>query len=119
VEKLRTPITVKAIYLFLLGLSTISPALAGSIFGGEIKDPGLLRILSGVFFGIGVIDWGIANNTEKYGGLASALVIALLISAVFLAWTLVTGLNPARAVLVPLIINVVLAGWIWSAKPKS
>ena len=117
-ETLRTPIMVKAIYMFLLGLSTISPSLASSVYGAEVKDPGLLLTLSGVFFGFGVVDWTVAGSTEKYGGLASALVIALLIGALFLIWTWITGAYTARVVLVPIIINVVLAGWIWSAKPK-
>lgn len=109
----------KAIYLFLVGLSTISPSIARSVYGVETKDPGLLLTLSGMFFGFGVVDWAIAGNTEKHGGLASALVIALLISTVFLAWAWATGLYTARIALVPLVINVILAGWIWSAKPKS
>lgn len=118
-EKLRLPMLVGAIYVILLGLVTLSPSLATSVFGREPKDPALLLTLSGVFLGFGVVIWGIASDTEKYGGLATALVIALLISAVFLAWAWATDLYTARTALGPLIINLVLAGWLWSAKPKS
>ncbi len=118
-EKLRTPLQVNAVYLILLGLVTLSPSLAGSIFSYEVKDPGVLHVLSGIFLGFGVVVWGIAGNTEKYGGLASSVVAALVIATVFNIWGWATGLYTARTVLGPTIINIVLIGWIWSARPKS
>ncbi len=118
-EKLRLPVMLDAIYCILLGLATLSPSLAAGIFGHEGKDPALLLTLSGLLLGFGVVIWFIAGDIEKYGGLATALVFALLISAVFLVWAWTTNLFTARTALVPLIINVVLAIWIWSAKPKS
>jgi hypothetical protein len=119
VEKLRTPLMVQAIYLVLLCISTLSPSLAMSVWGSEVKDPGVLLTLSGLFLGFAVVVWTVANNTEKYGGLATAFVIALLISAVFLAYAWVMKLYTARTALVPLVINLVLAYWVWSSKPKS
>ncbi len=118
-EKLRLPVMLTAIYVILLGLATLSPSLSASIFGREAGDPATLLTLSGLFLGFGVVAWFIAGDIEKYGGLATALVYALLISAVFLVWAWATNLYTARTALVPLIINVVLAIWIWSAKPKS
>ena len=118
-EKLGMPLKIGAIYGILLGLATISPSLATSIFGHEGKDPGVLLTLSGLFLGFGVVVWTIAGDVQKYGGLATAYVIALIISAVFLIWAWAAGMFTARTALVPLIINLVLAGWIWSAKPKS
>lgn len=118
-EKLRTPLMVNAIYLFILGLSTLTPSLTSAVFGYEVKDPGVLRVLSGLFFGFSVLVWSIASNTEKYGGLASAQVIAIIIGIVFLLWGWVGNLYTARNALVPLVINIVLAGWIWSAKPRA
>jgi hypothetical protein len=119
VEKLRTPLMVQAIYLVLLCISTLSPSLAMSVWGSEVKDPGVLLTLSGLFLGFAVVVWTVANNTEKYGGLATAFVTALLISAVFLAYAWVMKLYTARTALVPLVINLVLAYWVWSSKPKS
>ena len=118
-EKLRTPLQVNAVYLILLCLATLSPSIAGSVFGYEVKDPGVLLVLSGIFLGFGVVVWGIAGNTEKFGGLASSLVVSLAIATVFNIWGWTTGLFTARTVLVPIIINIVLIGWFWSARPKS
>ncbi len=119
VEKLRTPLQVNAVYLILLGLATLSPSIAGSVFGYEVKDPGVLLVLSGIFLGFGVVVWGIAGNTEKFGGLATSLVVSLIIATVFNIWGWTSGLFTVRNVLVPIIINIVLIGWIWSARPKS
>lgn len=117
--KLRMPLMVQAVYLVLLCISTLSPSLAMSVYGSEVKDVGVLLTLSGLFLGFGVVVWTVANNTEKYGGLATTFVIALLISAVFLAYAWVTKQFTARTALVPIIINLVLAYWVWSARPKA
>ena len=118
-EKLRIPLMVQAVYLVLLCISTLSPSLAMSVYGSEVKDVGVLLTLSGLFLGFGVVVWTVANNTEKYGGLATAFVIALLIAAVFVAYAWVTKQLTVRAALVPIIINLVLAYWVWSARPKA
>lgn len=118
-EKLRTPVMIDAIYVFLVGVSTITPGLAMAIWGGpEIRDLGLLLAFSGVCIGFGVVLWGVASNIEKYGGLASHLVAALIIVAVFMAWAWFGGTFGARTALPAIVINIVLAVWIWSAKPK-
>ena len=110
---------VDAIYVLLLGVATLSPSLTRSAFGYEVRDPGVLLVLSSAFLGLGVLLWAIAANSERFGGLASAVVVALVVGAVFLIWGWMRGLYTARNALVPLIINIVLAGWIWSARPRS
>jgi hypothetical protein len=118
-EKVRTPLMINAVYLILLGLSTLTPSLTQSVFGYEVKDAGILLVLSGLFLGYGVVVWIMASDTAKYGGLATAQVIALVIGIVFLAWGWARGLYTARNAAVPLIINIVLAAWLWSAKSKA
>src|SRR5574337_529845 len=107
-----------AIYLLLLGLVTLSPNLVGSIFGYDVKDPGVLLVLSGVFLGFGVVVWAASASPEKYGGLATAIAVGLVIGLLFLLYGWMRGLFTLRNVGLPIIINVVLIGWIWSAKPK-
>ena len=118
-EKLRTPLMVGAVYILLLGISTLSPSLVRTVFGYDVKDAGTLLVLSSVFLGFGWVLWTVAADTQKYGGLASAVVVALAIGAVFLLWGWARHLFTARNALVPLVINSGLVGWIWSAKPKS
>lgn len=118
-EKLRTPLMIGAVYLILLGLASISPSLFASVFGYDVKDPGVLRVLSSIFLGFGVVAWGIASNVEKHGDLATAIVVAYAIGILFLLWGFAGGLYTARNALVPLIINIVVGAWVWSARPKS
>lgn len=113
------PLLLNAIYVLLLGLTTLSPGLVRTIFGYDVKDPGVLLVLSAAFLGFGVVLWGIASDVEKYEGLAMSVFIALVISIVFLLWGWASNMFTARNVLVPLIIDVVLAVWIWSARTKS
>lgn len=118
-EKLKTPIMALSVYLILLGLATLSPGLASSVFGYTVRDPGLLLALSGTFLAYGVVVWAVSANVGKYAGLATALVVADAISTLFLLYGWVSGLYTARNALVPFIINVALGAWIWSARPKS
>ncbi len=117
-EKLKTPLMANAVYLLLLGLVTLSPNLVGSIFGYDVKDPGVLLVLSAALLGFGVVVWAVSASPEKYGGLATAIVVGLVISILFLLYGWMRGLFTPRNVGLPIIIDVVLAGWIWSAKPK-
>ena len=40
-QKLRTPLLANAIYLVLLGIATLAPSLTRSVFGYDVKDPGV------------------------------------------------------------------------------
>jgi len=118
-EKLRTPITVNAVYILLLGLITLSPGMVSSVFGYAVGDAGVLRVLSGTLLGLGVLLWGIASNVSKYGGLAMHVVIATAIGTLWLLWGWAGHLFTLRNAGFPIIINIVLAAWVWSARPKS
>jgi hypothetical protein len=118
VQKLKTPFMVNAVYLIVLGLVTLSPGLVSSIFGYAVRDTGVLLVLSGTLLGFGVVVWAASADPGKYGGLAMSLVVAIAISTLFLLWGWMQGLFTVRNVALPVIINVVIGGWIWSAKPK-
>jgi hypothetical protein len=118
VEKLKTPLMANAVYLLLLGLVTLSPNLVSSIFGYDVRDAGVLLVLSSVLLGFGVVVWTVSASPEKYGGLATSIVVGIAIGLVFLLYGWMQGIFTLRNVGLPIIIDVVLAGWLWSAKPK-
>ena len=76
-------------------------------------------MLSAAFWWSGMILCGIAGAPEKHGELAWAVVVYLVIFAAFLLLGWAKGLYTVRNVGLPLVIDVVLAGWIWSVKPRS
>ncbi len=116
-SKLRTPLLVATVYLALLGVIFASPSLFRNVFGSQVTDIGLMLNSSSLFFGLAVLIGVIATNTEKYGGLATAIAIAFIISVVFLIWIWTRGLGGGKE-LPPIVINAALAAWIWSARPK-
>jgi hypothetical protein len=115
-DRLRVPLWLTTIYLLLVGISAFSPSIASSVYGYEVKDPGVLLVLSASLLGTGVILWGIASDPKKHESLASVVIISLLISVVFLLWGWTIHLFTLRNVAIPVIIDIVLAGWIWSAR---
>jgi FtsH-binding integral membrane protein len=119
VEKLRMPLLLTALYILLIGLCTLSPTLVRGVFGYEVKDAGVLLVLSAAFLGSGVVLWSIASDPGKYGTLAMAVFTYLIIFIVFLLWGWVSHLYTLRNVVIPLIINIVLAAWMWSSRTRS
>lgn len=119
-EKLKTPLMVNAVYLILLGLVTLSSGLTRSVFGYDVKDPGVLLVLSGTFLAFGVLVWGVSADPGKYGGLATFVVYGLVITTLFLlyGWW-VAKLFTTRHALVPTVINIVILAWLWTSRPKS
>ncbi len=59
-----------------------------------------------------------ASEVEKYGGLAWVFIFGLLPSAVDLIYFWVGGFYTAQNVLIPIVINVALAAWIWFAQSR-
>jgi hypothetical protein len=119
VEKLRTPLMFTAIYILLVGLSTLSPALVRAVFGYQVMDAGVLLVLSAAFLGSGIILWSIAGDVEAHGTLAVPVFTYLVIFIVFLLWGWARHLYTLRNTAIPLVINIVLAAWIWSARTKT
>jgi hypothetical protein len=116
VEKLRTPLQITAIYILLVGLSSLTPGIVRAVFGYDVKDTGVLLVLAGTFLGFGVVLWTIAGDVGKHGGLATSVVIALVLEILFLLWGWIGGMFTVRNVGIPVVINIILVGWIWSAK---
>ncbi len=115
---LRAALQVNGVYTLIVGLLLFFPSLASSVFAYPVKDA---AVTSG--WGVGLITLGIvilsaAADVERYGGLAWAFTVGLLLSAIDLVLFWTTGAYSARNVLIPIIINVALAAWIWSARSK-
>lgn len=118
-ERLRTPLMVNAVYVLLVGIVSLSSRAVGGAFGYHVRDRGVLLVLSGSLLGLGVILWGIARDPEKHGGLWKFVVAGIAISTVWLLGGWAGHLFTARNVLVPVIVNILLLIWIWSARPKT
>lgn len=118
-QKLRTPLLVTAIVTFLYGISALSPSLVSSLYGYEVKDQGLLFILAASIFAFFVFVWGVASNPDKYGNLATHVVVGLAIFVVFFLLGWARNLFTFRNAVIPVVIDIILGVWIWTAKPKS
>ncbi len=115
---LRLPLLVNGIYGIIVGLLLFFPSLGAAVFARQVKDA---AVVSG--WGVDIITIGLlavvaASDVEKYGGLAWVFVFGLLLSAVDLIYFWVGGSYTAQNVLIPIVINVALAAWIWFAQSR-
>lgn len=113
---LRLPFLVNGIYGVIVGLLLFFPSLGAAVFARQVKDA---AVVSG--WGVDIITIGLlavvaASDVEKYGDLAWVFVFGLLLSAVDLVYFWMGGSYTAQNVLIPIVINVALAVWIWSAQ---
>ncbi|HEY3246899.1 MAG TPA: hypothetical protein VGK88_01230 [bacterium] len=118
-EKLRTPLLATAVVTILYGVSALIPSLASAIFGYEIKDPGLALFLGGTLLGLGVVIWAIGQDAVRYGGLATPVVVALVLGILVSLWGWLRGDFGVRTAAIPIVAGIVLIVWIWSARPKT
>lgn len=118
-SKLRTPLMVEAIYGIIVGVLLLFPSLAASVFAYTTKDTAVTSGWGTGLIAIGLLAWVAASDVGKYGGMAWVFVVGLLLAAVDLVYFWATGAYTARNVVVPVILNVALAVWIWSARPKG
>ena len=118
-ERVRTPLLAPAVITLLYGVSALFPSLARAIFGYEIKDPGLALFLAAALLGFGVVLWAIAQDATKYGGLANSIVVSLVIALLITLYGWYRGDFGTRTAAIPVVLSIVLGGWIWSAKPKT
>jgi hypothetical protein len=118
-ETLRTPLRATAVYTLAVGLTALSPSLVRILFGYEVKDGGVLLVLSASYLVFGVVLWSIAGDPQKYGGLAPTVSLSLVIGIVFLSWGWARGLFTPRNIAAPLAVDAVLAAWIWLARGGS
>jgi hypothetical protein len=110
---------VSSVYAFVVGLILLSPALVQTVFGYTVKDEGPLLVAAAGLLSIGVLAWGISGNVERYGGLAPSVMALFGIFIVLLVWGWLRGIYTPRNIILPLLIDIVLVVWIWSARPKS
>jgi hypothetical protein len=115
---LRSALLVTGIYTIIVGVLLFFPSWASVVFARTIKDA---AATSG--WGTGLITIGLlalaATDVEKHAGLAWIFVVGLLLATVDLIYFWTAGEYTPRNVLVPIIINIVLAAWLWSARPNG
>ena len=116
---LRPALLAAGIYSIIVGVALVFPSLGASVFAYPTKDPAVTSGWGTSILGLGIVTLAVASDVDRYGGLAWALVVGLLIGSFDLLYFFITGVYTARNVIVPIIINALLIAWIWSVRPKS
>jgi hypothetical protein len=115
---MRMALQVNAAYAMVAGVLLLFPAWGSAVFARPIMDAAVVSGWGADVITIGLLAYVASTNIAKYGGLAWVFVVGLLLSTVDLAYFWATGAYAARTVLVPVVIQVVLAVWIWTSRGK-
>ena len=118
-SRLRTPFLIQGVYAIIVGVFLLFPALASAIFAYPMKDAAVSSGWGASLTSIGLVALVAASDPAKYADLAWVFSVALLLGAVDLGYFWYAGSFVARQALVPVILNIVLAIWIWLTRPKG
>ena len=113
-----TALRAGGIYVLLVGILLLFPAWGAAVFGRPVMDAATESGWGAALISIGLILIVAATDVTKYGGLAWVFVVGFLLSAVDLIYFWITGAYTARTALVPVVLNVAFAAWIWSKRSK-
>lgn len=110
---------VSGVYAIVVGILLLFPSLAAAVFAYPVKDGAVTSGWGSALIIVGLLPYYAASDVAKYGGLARIFAVGLLLTAVDLLYFWLTGAYNARNVLAPVVINVALAGWIWTNRGKG
>ncbi len=115
---LRPVLWGAGIYAIAVGVILLFPSLSVAVFDRPVTDVAVESGWGSTLIAFGLLVVAMASNVEKYGGLAGMLAAGLLAITLDLVYFFVTNVYTLRTIIVPIIINVILIAWIWSARPK-
>jgi len=116
--KLRTPLWIFAIYVLIVGFLELFPSLSVPVFGRPITDPAIESAYGVVLLTLGLVALLAARNPQKYAELSWIFIFGLLLGVVDYAYFWAKGAFDARTILPPIVINLVLAIWIWFGRAQ-
>ncbi len=116
---MRTALLVDGVWVVLAGVALLFPSVGAAVFGYAVKDPAIFSGWGSSLVILGVIALVAAGDVERYGRLAWVFVGGLVLTVVDMAYFWAVGEYTARTALAPIVINAVLAVWIWAVRPKG
>lgn len=108
-----------AVWTLLAGIALLFPSVAAVVFAYPVKDMAVASGWGSALIVLAVFAWTIAGDIDRFGRMAWIFVGGLLLSAVDMLYFWLTGAYTARTALPPVVINLVVAGWIWTTRPKK
>lgn len=115
---MATALRVGGIYLLLIGILLLIPTWGAAVFGRAMADPAVTSGWGVALLALGLIQYAAASNAAAGAVIAIPMVVGYLLTTVDLIYYWYTGDYTARNVLVPIILNVALAAWIWMGRAR-
>lgn len=116
--RVQLPLRVTGYYLLLVGLVSLFPGLANTVFRVTVGDPALALIYGGILIGVGYLVWKIGSE-PGFAPLAPVVVLLQALHVLTFVVVYARGQWGLQTVAVPIVINVVLGFWIWSASRRA
>lgn len=116
---MRTALLVDGVWVLLAGIALLFPPVAAVVFAYPIKDVAATSGWGAALIVIGVVAIVMAGDVDRYGRMVWVVIAGLLLTVVDMLYFWFTGAYTPRTALPPIVINVVLAAWIWAARPKK
>lgn len=115
---MATALRVGGVYLLVVGILLLIPAWGAAVFGRQMADPAVASGWGVALLALGLIQYGAASNAAAAAVIAMPMIFGYLVTTLDVIYYWYTGDYTARNVLVPIILNVALAIWIWMGRTR-
>lgn len=113
------PLAILGVYAFVAGVIELFPSVAEAVFGRPVIDPAIEATWGTTLIAVGILALLTARRPRELAVVAWVLVLALVLGSGAYVYYWIAGGYDARTILVPLVLNLVLAAWIGATLAPS
>ncbi|GGO40944.1 hypothetical protein [Deinococcus humi] len=110
---------VTSIWLVVAGLALLFPTLGNQVFDLKLTNWGIASEYGGVLVGIGALYWYFSMDAERYAPTMALIAVGLMLNVIVNLYWWSVGHYTVQSAGFNVVINTLLAGWLWTVKPRS
>ncbi|MFB9990826.1 hypothetical protein ACFFLM_02340 [Deinococcus oregonensis] len=110
---------VTSIWLMFAGVALLFPGIGNQLFVLNLTNWGIASEYGGVALGVGAMYWLFSGDPERYAPAMGLIALGLMLNVAVNVYWLAVGHYALQSAVFNIVINTVLAGWLWALKPRS
>lgn len=110
---------VTSLWLLLAGVVLLFPTVGNQVFGLNLTNWGIASEYGGVLLGVGALYWLFSLDAERYAPAMGLIAAGLMLNVVINLYWWAVGHYALQSAVFNVVINTLLAGWMWTVRPRS
>ena len=115
----RLVFKVTSVWLMLAGVVLLFPTVGNQVFGLTLTNWGIASEYGGVLLGVGALYWLFSLDAERYAPAMGLIAAGLMLNVIINLYWWSVGHYALQSAVFNVVINTLLAGWMWTVRPRS